>query len=1062
MHIGRTIRLLCVAVLGLVSVPCFAKTVVFWQAGFPASDSPAPDEAGLRAGFAGAEFADAAQLREALGRKDTDLLVLPYGSAWPEADWDAILEYLDRGGNLIVLGGKPFTRAAYEERGRWHLRMASVAQSLELFIHDYQETPGYKSMPPEKSLSGEIRTKFEPNLNVFPLLPRFGWKRAFSPVVRLSVVDDDTTGGHTGYEDMDLTTLAWGERAGHRLSAPVIELDHNANRFVGGRWILVACDPDADFFSNAKLLATLDEIALRKNDRFTFRPRLPLFVAGEAMEFRFRPSDPMAEQPEGDALRVQVTDEDGKVLYDETAAFPGAHRLTLPASAEGGRGFHTVEATLLRDGKRVRTYRSGYWMRDWDYLLSGPKLTVGSDYFELDGKPLPVVGTTYMSSDVSRMYLLLPNAYVWNQDMAQIRDAGLNMIRTGLWTTWKQLLAPNGQMSEDGLRTVEAFLMCARHAGLPVQFNLFAFYPDEFGGGNGYLDPAALQAESRYAESVVARFSDVPFLAWDLINEPSANKNLWRTLPHYDPFEQAAWRKWIAERYPDQSKLLHDWAEPSLGIGRDLQAAPTATTPEVAGQDPMALPKAGAFQPDAVRSGFNPLQVYDYTLFTQDVFAGWVKKMRGLIRGAGSQQLITVGQDEGGVAGRVSPAFYSPLIDFTADHTWWDYDAILWASLAPKFPGKPLLIQETGEQRRLTLDDHLRFSPEVEADQLERKVAIAFAQGAGALEWVWNVNPYMANDNEIPIGAVRPDGTEKPEARVLAGFAAFAAKSPQSFTKIVPPAVTMVTSQVELYSTLGGLALETRKKALRAMAYFDHQPLRMLPENRLDELCPDGVCPKLVFLPSPQGLTEKAWQGLLAYAEKGGTLLVTGPVNRDEHWTEVDRMGPLGIKAETMPLAVRGSELTLDGKTLALGFPADVQQSSAETMRFADGKTVEVVPHGSGRILWAADPVEFAEGYDATAGLYRWALDEAGVKPVLKEVAPLSHAVLAFPTVLDDAELYSFSNESMNAETVDIVDALTGAHIRFTMEGQRGAALLLDRQGKVLASYGGAAVAGSR
>ena len=1049
MKMSRRFWLALVALLALTSLPCFAKTVVFWQTGFPAADSPAPQEAGLRAGFAGADFVDAAGLGSALEKKDADLLVLPYGSAWPEAAWSTILAYLDRGGNLIVLGGKPFTRAAYEEGGAWHLRTASVAQSLELFIHDYQETPG-------SSGSSPASVKFAPNPDVFPQLPAFGWKRAFSPVVRLSVVDSDKTGGHTGYEDMDLTTLAWGERDGHKLAAPVIELDHNTNRFIGGRWILVACEPGADFFSNARMLAMLQEIALRKNDRFTYRPRLPLFLPGEALDFRFKSSDPMAEQLEGDSLRVRVTDEDGKVLYDKTEAFPGAHRLTLPASTESGRGFHTVEATLIRDGKPLRVYRSGYWMRDWNYLMSGRKLTAGTDYFELNGKPLPVVGTTYMSGDVSRMYLIQPNAYVWDQDMAQIRGAGLNMIRTGLWTTWKQLLAPNGQVTEDGLRTIEAFLMCARHNNLPVQFNLFAFYPDEFGGVNGYLDPAAIQAESRYAESVVARFSDVPFLAWDLINEPSANKNLWRTLPDYDPFEQAAWRRWLAERYPYRAKLLHDWAEPSLGVGRDSQAAPTATAPEVAAQDPLALPKAGAFEADGVRSGFNPLKVYDYTLFTQSVFADWVKRMRDLIRAAGSQQLITVGQDEGGVAGRVSPAFYSPLIDFTADHTWWDFDAILWASLAPKFPGKPLLIQETGEQRRLTLDDHLRFSPEVEADQLERKLAISFAQGAGALEWVWNVNAYMANDNEIPIGAVRPDGTEKPEAEVLAGFAAFAAKSPQSFTRIVPPEVTMVTSQVELYSAMGALALETQKKSLRAMAYCDHTPLRMLPENRLAEL----GSPKLVFLPSVQGLTEGAWQQLLAYVEKGGTLLVTGPVNRDEHWMETDRLSALGVKAAVVPLAVRGSSLTLpDGKTFAVGFPADVQQSSAEILRFSGGKTVEVIPHGSGRILWAADPVEFAEGYAATAALYRWALDQADVKPAFKEAAPLSDAVLAFPTVLDDAELYSFSNESMDAEPVDIVDALTGAHIRFRMEGQRGAALLLDRQGKVLASYGGAAVA---
>ena len=1038
-----TLRILLFTLLGFLSSSCFAKTVVFWEPGFPAADSPAPDESGLRAAFSGASFVAVAGLGDALSRAETDLLVMPYGSAWPEAEWDSILRYLDRGGNLIVLGGKPFTRVAYQDAGGWHLRTASVAQSLELFIHDYQETPGSEAL------------KFSPNPDVFPQLPAFTWKRAFSPVLRLSVVDGDTTGGHTGYEDMDLTTLAWGEREGHKLAAPVLELDHNTHRFVGGRWVLVACEPDADFFGNTKLLAMLEEMALRKNDSFAFRPRVPLFLPGEALEFRFKPSDPMAEQPDGDQLRVRVTSEDGAVLYDQTDAFPGAHRLTLPANAANGHGFHTVEATLLRDGKPVRVYRSGYWMRDWNYLLSGPKLTVGSDFFQLDGKPLPVVGTTYMSSDVSRMYLLLPNAYVWDTDMAQIRGAGLNMIRTGLWTAWKPELAPNGQVSEDALRTVEAFLMCARHNGLPVQLNLFAFYPDEFGGVNGYLDPVALHAESVYAESLVARFHDLPFVAWDLINEPSANKNLWQTLPDYDPFEQAAWRKWIASRYPERAKLLHDWAEPSLGIGRDLQAQPTAMAPEVAAQDPMALPTTGAFRPDAVRSGFNPLKVYDYTLFTQSVFADWVKQMRDLIRATGSQQLITVGQDEGGVAGRVSPAFYSPYLDFTADHTWWDYDAILWASLAPKMPGKPLLIQETGEQRRLTLDDHLRLSAEAEGWQLERKIAIAFAQGAGALEWVWNVNSYMANDNEIPIGAIRPDGTEKPEAAVLAGFAEFAAKSPQSFTKVSPPEVTMVTSQVELYSTLGDLALATQKKALRAMAYYDHTPLRMLPENRLAEL----GSPKLVFLPSPQGLTENAWQQLLTYVEKGGTLLVTGPVNRYEHWMEVDRLGPLGVRAEVVPLAVRESEFSCPRGKIAypLSFPAEVQESSAETMRFADGQNVEEIPHGQGKILWAADPIEFAEHALPAAALYQCALTAAGVKPFFKGSDELSPAVLVFPTMLDDAEVYSFSNESMDPQNVDIVDALTGAHIHFTIQGQRGAALLLDRQGKVLASYGEAA-----
>jgi hypothetical protein len=1035
-------RYLLAGVLVFLPSCSFAKTVVFWQPGFPAADSPAPDEATLRAAFADAAFADAAQLPDALAGNGADLLVLPYGSAWPEADWAAILKYLDRGGNLIVLGGKPFTRAAYEDGGGWHLRTEGTAQTLELFIDGYQDTPGSATLA------------FTPNQDVFPRLLSFAWKRAFSPVVRLSVVNYDASGGATGGEDFNLTTLAWGERNGHKLAAPVLELDHNANRFVGGRWILAACEPDASFFRNRELLSMLGQLALRRNDRFAFRPRVPLFVPGEALEFAYTPADALASEPAGDQLHVRVLAEDGSAHYDQTV--PVESTITLPASAAEGKGFHTVEATLLRAGKPLRAYRSGFWMRDWQYLLSGPRLTAGSDYFELNGKPLPVVGTTYMAGDVSRLYLMLPNAYVWDRDMAQIHAAGLNMIRTGLWTGWQHELTPNGTMSEAALRTIEALLMCARHNDLPVQFNLFAFYPDTFGGENGYLDPVALHAESLYARSLVDRFHAVPFLAWDLINEPSANRNLWKTLPDYDPFEDGGWRKWIAGRYPDRAKLLHDWVEPSLGMGRQLQAQPTALSPETAAADPLALPKPGAFASDAARSGFNPLKVYDYALFTQSVFADWVKQMRDLIRGAGSRQLITVGQDEGGVAGRVSPAFYGPLIDFTADHTWWDYDAILWASLAPKFAGKPLLIQETGEQRRLTLDDQLRLNAQVEAWQLERKIAISFAQAAGALEWVWNVNANMANDNEVPIGAVRPDGTEKPEAQVLGGYAAFADKSPQSFTHIEAPAVTMVTSQALQYSILGGLALDTQKHALRAMAYFDHTPLRMLPENRLAEL----GAPKLVILPSPQGLTDQAWAQLLDFVGRGGTLLVTGPVDRDEHWQPVQRAAALGVKAEVVPLAVRGAVLTLPGgQSYPLGFPANVQQSETWTMRFADGKPIELVRHGSGRILWTADPVEFAEGYTAVAALYRWALDEAGVTPPFREVETLSPAVLAFPTALAEGEIYSFSNESPDAQTVDLEDAMTGAHIHFTLEGQRGAALLLNRQGSVLASYGEAAVA---
>jgi hypothetical protein len=460
----------------------------------------------------------------------------------------------------------------------------------------------------------------------------------------------------------------------------------------------------------------------------------------------------------------------------------------------------------------------------------------------------------------------------------------------------------------------------------------------------------------------------------------------------------------------------------------------------------------GALNSDALTAGYNPLPLYEYNLFTQDVFRKWVGRQRETIRAAGSEQLVTVGQDEGGVAGRLSPAFFSPDVSFTTTHAWWDFDSILWAGLMAKMPGEPMLVQEMGEQRRLMPDARLRFTAEEESWQLERKLAISFAQGAGGIEWVWDVNAMMANDNETTIGAVRPDGTEKPEARVVAGMAGFARAHAESFGAIEPPAITVVVSQSLMYAGEWSLVVEMQKKAVRALAYYDRQPLRMLPENRIGEL----GRPKLVILPSAQVLTETAWQALMKYVEEGGYLLVTGPVEFDEHWQKVDRLTALGVKARIEPLDARESSVVFpDGRGIMVSYPSAVQTAPMEVLRFADGKSVESVKRGKGTVLWARDPVELGEGYEAAAVLYRYAMGIAEIPAAFREVEPLSAGMLAFPTVMKDAVLYSFSNESLKDETVDFTDAATKARVHFTLGAQRGALVLLNRaDGRVLAEYG--------
>ena len=105
---------LAVALLGIGAAARATEgpsVLVFSEPGFPAADSAPPTEAQLAKLLPEAERVRARQLASRLARLTTRLLVLPYGSAFPEASWPDIQRFLRRGGNLLVIGGRPFTRA---------------------------------------------------------------------------------------------------------------------------------------------------------------------------------------------------------------------------------------------------------------------------------------------------------------------------------------------------------------------------------------------------------------------------------------------------------------------------------------------------------------------------------------------------------------------------------------------------------------------------------------------------------------------------------------------------------------------------------------------------------------------------------------------------------------------------------------------------------------------------------------------------------------------------------------------------------------------------------------
>jgi len=987
-----------------------------------AADFPTFSQEQLQRSLPKARFASTAQLAALLGDSSSRLLVMPYGSTFPEADWSAIYSFLQRGGNLLVLGGRPFTRAAFYDSTGWHLRDYSVRFIRQLAIDQFQTTPGSDGLD------------FQNNPDVPLSLPHFSWQRAFSPIIRLSAVDLYNRGGATGSIDARLDPLAWGTKEGRRMSVPAMQIDHLQNGFDGGRWIFLSADLTPEFLSSnngLELVRSLATRAVQGAEEFTVRPTLPLYLPGEPVEIELRWSS-TEKSASPITVRISMYPEgrpDQPVVVNEKVSAP--QTVILPPAKENG--FHVIE-TKLFEGTNVRAiYHSGFWIRDESFLRSGPRLTVNHDYFELDGHPLAVVGTTYMSSEVQRLFFDHPNAYIWDRDIAQIKAAGLNTIRTGWWTGWDKLCDEDGHPYERTMRTLEAYLMTARKYGIPVQFNFFAFLPEVLGGTNPYLDSQASRKQQTLVSSVVARFHDTPFLAWDLINEPSISKHLWRTRPNGDPIELAAWNQWLTKRYPDRAALAAAW-----GVLPD----------SIAGT--ISLPDEIEFNSRGMYTGHNSLRVYDYYLFAQETFAGWACAMREIIRATGSQQLITVGQDEGGVMDRLSPAFYAPSLDFTTNHSWWQNDSLLWDSLTAKQPGVAMLIQETGLQRELNLDETARLTPEQEGTIFERKVAMSFVQGSGAIEWLWNSNSYMTEANESPIGALRTDGSEKPEATVMRNFARFAQSAQAYLRNPQQPLVAIVTSQAAQFSVLGDLQLEVQHNAVRALAYGLHIAPYIIAENQIAKL----GSPKLVILPSPQALSESAWQVLLKYVKDGGNLLITGPVSRDEHWQWKDRAKELGLSAHTEPQNYRGATVRLADKSIPLSYDQQ-KQYALEALHFDDGSTWKETASGKGKVFWSSYPVELAEGLDPAVFIYGYVSNALKIKPMFEMQSPLSPSVLVYATELQDSLLYILESESADDTEIDLRDTITGVRLSMKLPSQRAAMALIGKSEKtVLAKYG--------
>ena len=202
---------------------------------------------------------------------------------------------------------------------------------------------------------------------------------------------------------------------------------------------------------------------------------------------------------------------------------------------------------------------------------------------------------------------------------------------------------------------------------------------------------------------------------------------------------------------------------------------------------------------------------------------------------------------------------------------------------------------------------------------------------------------------------------------------------------------------------------------------------------------------RLILLPCPQVLAPAAWKVLLAAVRNGATLLVTGVIDRDEHWIPVERSREFGLGAAIAPLA-QEETLRLGSADLRVAFHGEsFQRVEKAVVEGQERAEVRTIPMGAGRVIWCPLPLEVGSETAPIAALYRYALKQAQVEPVFSVETP-DPAVLIRPSVFERCVLYTMISESGEPKRVALTHAENGARIGVTLPPQRAAHVLIDRK----------------
>ncbi|MBS3943907.1 MAG: cellulase family glycosylhydrolase [Melioribacter sp.] len=967
MKSAKKILLLFLIVSTIIYSQQSSKKVAFFIAdNFPAIDVPVivnSELEKLAANYNYQILKSVESLNNNLNTTNFSLLVLPYGSAFPLDAWQTILNFLNSGGSIINIGGSPFYQPVLWQDSVWTLGIPQQTFARKLMIGpaDKIELQSNRFYSPVKTIAMNNFLFDENELKnlttVYELTYRFTIQKDFA-------VED----GSSGPRDAIIRPLAHMiNKSNYPFAAPIIEIDRLQGSNAGGRWIFSTSNAQ----HSVTLIKKLIDRALQGALELTANPIFASIHNNEIPLIRINLFQPSNTSNKPVKISVTLRNEKNKVLLTKKYELTGTNDFkTATISLEGrySTGFYSVDVEAENINQQNNKIVTGFWVRDKNPLFNSPQIIVSKDWLRKDGKVFPVIGTTYMASDVHRKFLFEPNPYVWKNDFEMMKRSGINFIRTGLWNSWSRIMLDRGAVDESFLRALDAFVMTAIKNEIVVCFNFFAFTPPLNGGTNPYLDPSALDWQKTLITLITTRYKDIGWVHYDLINEPSYSppNDIWKNSPIGDSYEKAEWQKWINKKYNlTATGLQNKWRD---AIG-----------------DIYSPPSESELSYRIYKEDRRPRKAIDFNLFTQDVVTNWADTLTRTIKSV-SNTLVTLGQDEGGTSTRPSQQFHYTAVDYTSIHTWWLNDDLLWDGLITKVPEKPNLISETGLMRLEDIDGEPWRSPSIARNLLDRKFGLGFAsRGAGIVQWAWNINPYMPIDNESAIGFFRPDGTAKLEIETLGKYSKFFEAANTIIEDYEPAEVVVVIPNTKIFAGRKNADLSTKRLVRTITDHLGITP-SLISEYKLTSVRLANA--KLVIIPSAEFINDEAAKVLYNASLNGTKVLFTGSLEGNSYGEISESISRLGLINKSTPVSYYEKYVIHNN------------QSNAETIATFDNQQSEFIKkciadnlYSNNNIYHEPLPLELAKEKELLIDLLKYMLGKSLIEYYYDET-PLSTNIL--------------------------------------------------------------------